>query len=189
MAIKATICKAGIQVADMDRGYYEALNLTIARHPSETDERMMVRILAFVLHASVGLKFTEGISSKEDEPDIWMKDLAGDIDLWIEVGLPDEKRIKKACNRARQVYIYPYGGRTAQAWWKSIAGRLSKHKNLNVIALPQEATTSLAKVAERNMTLQCTVQDGQVWMGDAENNILVEPELFCGDLNREEGAR
>lgn len=185
MAIKATIYKAGIQVADMDRGYYEALSLTIARHPSETDERMMVRLLAFTLHASEGLKFTEGISAKEDEPDIWLKDLTGDIEIWIDVGLPDEKRIKKACNRSRQVYIYPYGGRTAQAWWQPIAGRLSKHKNLNVIALPQEATSSLAKMAERTMTLQCTVQDGQVWMSDEENNILIETELLCGDLNRE----
>ncbi|MBE9536871.1 MAG: YaeQ family protein [Proteobacteria bacterium] len=182
MAIKATICKANIQIADMDRGYYEDLSLTIARHPSETDERMMVRILAFALHATKGLKFTEGISSKEDEPDIWLKDLSGDIELWIDVGLPDEKRIKKACNRAKHVYVYPYGGRIVQSWWQPMAGRLSKHKNLNVIALPQEATKSLLEMAGRSMSLQCTVQDGQVWMSDSENNLLLEPERLYGGI-------
>ena len=182
MAIKATIYKAGIQVADMDRGYYEDLNLTIARHPSETDERMMVRLLAFALHASQGLKFTEGISAKEDEPDIWLKDLTGDIEIWIDVGLPDEKRIKKACNRAKNVSIYSYGGRTVQPWWQPIAGKLSKHKNLTVIALPQETTKPLAKLAERTMTLHCTIQDGQIWMSDSENNLLVEPELLYGGI-------
>ena len=182
MAIKATICKANIQIADMDRGYYEDLSLTIAQHPSETDERMMVRLLAFALHASQGLRFTEGISAKEDEPDIWKKNLTDDIDIWIDVGLPDEKRIKKACNRAKQVYIYPYGGRTVQTWWQPIAGKLSKHKNLKVTALPQRATQLLAALAKRTMTLQCTVQDRQIWIGDSENNVLVEPELLSGGL-------
>ena len=181
MAIKATICKASIQVADMDRGYYEELPLTIARHPSETDERMMVRLLAFVLHATEGLTFTEGISAKEDEPDIWLKDLTGDIDIWIEVGLPDEKRIKKACNRSKQVYIYPYGGRVVQTWWQPMSGRLSKHKNLNVIALPQETTIPLTKLAARTMALHCNIQDGQIWMGDSENRLLVEPEVLYGE--------
>lgn len=180
MAIKATICKANIQIADMDRGYYEDLSLTIAQHPSETDERMMVRLLAFVLHASEGLRFTEGISAEEDEPDIWQKSLTGEIEIWVDVGLPNEKRIKKACNRARQVYIYPYGGRTVQAWWQPISEKLSKHKNLKVIALPQTATKSLAELAQRTMTLQCTIQDGQIWIGDDKNNLLVEPELLYG---------
>lgn len=180
MAIKATIYKANINIADMDRGYYEELNLTIARHPSETDERMMVRIFAFAMHAAEGLKFTEGIAAKEDEPDIWLKNLMGDIDLWIDVGLPDEKKIKKACNRSEKVYVYPYAGRNLQLWWQPMAARLSKHKNLNVVALPQEATKALAKLAQRTMTLHLNVQDGQIWIGDSENNILVEPEIVFG---------
>ena len=182
MAIKATIYKANIHIADMDRGYYEDLNLTIARHPSETDERMMVRIFTFALHAAEGLKFTEGIAAKEDEPDIWLKNLMGDIDLWIDVGLPDEKKIKKACNRSERVYVYPYVGRNLQTWWQPIAVRLSKHKNLNVVALPQEATKALAKLAQRTMTLHFNVQDGQIWIGDSENNILVEPEVVFGGV-------
>ncbi len=182
MAIKATIYKANIQIADMDRGFYEDLNLTIARHPSETDERMMVRIYAFALHAAEGLKFTEGIAAKEDEPDIWLKNLMGDIDVWIEVGLPDDKKIKKACNRSEKVYVYPYAGRSVQTWWQPISGKLSKHKNLNVIALPQEATKALALLAQRTMSLHFNVQDGQVWMGDSENNILIEPEIVFGGI-------
>ena len=180
MAIKATICKANLQIADMDRGYYNDLTLTIAQHPSETDERMMVRLLAFALHASEGLKFTEGISAEDDEPDIWQKNMSGEIEIWIEVGLPDEKRIRKACNRAKQVYLYPYGGKIVQGWWQPMAEKLSKHKNLKVIALPQAATRSLGELAQRTMTLQCTVQDGQIWIGDSKSNVFVEPELLYG---------
>ncbi|MDT8318289.1 MAG: YaeQ family protein [bacterium] len=180
MAIKATIYKANIHIADMDRGHYEELNLTIARHPSETDERMMVRIFAFALHSAEGLKFTEGIAAKEDEPDIWLKNLTGDIDLWIDVGLPDEKKIKKACSISEKVYLYPYGGRPVQAWWQTISARLSKHKNLNVVVLPQETTKGLAAIAKRTMTLHFNVQDGQIWIGDSENNILVEQEIVFG---------
>ena len=183
MAIKATIYKASLQIADMDRGYYEDVNLTIARHPSETDERMMVRILAFALNAAEGLSFTEGISSKEVEPDIWLKNLTGDIEFWIDVGLPDEKRIKKACSRAKEVYLYAYGGRIVQTWWQPMAGKLSKQKNLHVFALSIEATKALAELAERTMTLNCTVQDGQIWMGDSENTVLVEPELLFGGIS------
>lgn len=176
MAIKPTVLKATLQISNVDRGYYESLKLTIAQHPSETDERTMVRLLAFALHASEGLQFTEGISSAEDEPDIWRKNLSGEIEIWIDVGLPDERRIRKACNRAKQVYIYAYGGRTVQPWWRSIEEKLTRHQNLNVIALPQTATRSLEKLAQKTMDLHCAIQDGQIWMGDAENNVFVEPE-------------
>jgi len=179
MAIKATIFKVKLQVADMDRAYYDDLSLTIAQHSSETDERTMIRLLAFALHASEGLKFTEGISA-EDEPDIWRKSLSGEIEIWIDVGLPDEKRIRKACNRAKTVYIYAYGGRTVQTWWQPIAENLSRHKNLKVIILPPTATRSLGELAQRTMALQCTIQDGQIWIGDSINNVFVEPEILYG---------
>ncbi len=179
MAIKATIFKVNLQIADMDRAYYNDLSLTIAQHPSETNERMMVRLLAFALHASEELKFTEGISA-EDEPDIWQKSLSGEIEIWIDVGLPDEKRIKKACNRANRVYLYAYGGRMVQKWWQTMAEKLTRHKNLKVIALPQTATQSLGKLAQRTMTLQCNVQDGQIWIGDDKNNVIIELEPLYG---------
>ena len=113
MAIKATIFKTELQVSDMDRGYYRDHTLTLARHPSETDERMMVRLLAFALHADEALLFGRGLST-DDEPDLWQKDLTGAVELWIDVGLPTEKDIRKACGRARQVVVYCYGGRGVQ---------------------------------------------------------------------------
>jgi uncharacterized protein YaeQ len=181
MAMKATVFKATVQVSDMDRAYYNDLKLTIAQHPSETDERTMVRLLAFSLHASEGLKFTEGISA-EDEPDIWSKSLSGEIEIWIDVGLPDEKRIRKACNRAKLVYIYAYGGRAVEKWWEPMAQNLARHQNLKVIVLPQTATRSLGKLAQRTMALQCTVQDGQIWIGDSNSNVSVEPEPLYGTI-------
>lgn len=181
MAIKATIFKVKLQLADMDRAYYNDLTLTIAQHPSETDERTMVRLLAFALHASNEMKFTEGVSA-EDEPDIWQRSLSNEIDIWIDVGLPDEKRIRKACNRAKQVYIYAYGGRTVPTWWQPMAEKLARHQNLKVIAFPQAATRSLGELAQRTMTLQCTIQDGQIWIGDTANNIFIEPELLYGPV-------
>lgn len=182
MAIKATIFKVNLQISDIDRAYYKDLALTIAQHPSETDERTMVRLLAFALHASEGLKFTEGISA-EDEPDIWRKNLSGEIEIWIDVGLPDERRIRKACNRAKQVYVYAYGGRTVQTWWQPVAEKLTRHENLKVIVLPQAATRLLEKLARKTMSLQCTAQDGQIWIGDSENNVFVVPEFLYGDAS------
>ena len=174
MARKATIFKAGLQIADMDRHYYRDHDLTIARHPSETDERMMVRVLAFALHAHDALVFGKGIST-EDEPALWQKDLTGAIDLWIDVGLPDEKDIRKACSRAAQVVIYAYGGRSADLWWGQNSDRLERIKNLTVINLPVAATQALTKLAQRTMQLQCTIQEGGIWLADNNNRIEVYP--------------
>jgi uncharacterized protein YaeQ len=173
MALKATIFKAELQIADMDRHYYHDHALTIAQHPSETDERMMVRLLAFALHADDALAFGKGLST-EDEPDLWQKDLTGAIDLWIEVGLPDEREIRKACGRARQVIIYSYGGRSADLWWEQNRGKLERAKNLSVINLPAATTLALAKLAQRTMQLQCTIQDGGIWLADNHDRIEVK---------------
>lgn len=146
MALKATICKAELQIADMDRNYYHDHVLTVARHASETGERMMVRLLAFALHAHEALTFGKGLSA-DDEPDLWQKDLTGNIETWIDVGLPDEKRVRKACGRARQVYIYNYGGRSAGIWRDQNRGSLERLKNLTVLNLPLAASTALTKLA------------------------------------------
>jgi len=173
MALKATIFKAELQIADMDRNYYRDHALTLARHPSETDERMMVRLLAFALHAHEALSFGKGLST-DDEPDLWQKDLTGAIEAWIDVGLPDEKRVRKASGRAREVFIYSYGGRVAEMWWSQNSGKLERIKNLAVINLPLETSAALAKLAQRNMQLQCTIQEGQVWVSDKEHSVQVE---------------
>lgn len=174
MALKATVYKATITIADMDRGYYQEHSVTLAQHPSETDERLMIRLLAFALNASEALEFTRGLSA-DDEPELWAKELTGDITLWIELGLPDEKRIRKACNRADQVLVYAYGGRAAEIWWEGIRNALNRFDNLAVINLAPEATTALAALTERGMALQVTVQDGQVWFGSDRGNVEITP--------------
>ncbi|MBU0593180.1 MAG: YaeQ family protein [Gammaproteobacteria bacterium] len=176
MALKATIFKADLNIADMDRNYYHDHTLTIARHPSETDERMMMRLLAFALHADENLAFGQGLST-DDEPDLWQKDLTGAIELWIDVGLPDEKLIRKACGRARQVFVYCYGGRGVDIWWGQNSGKLEKLENLSVMSLPSLTTQAMAGLAQRNMQLQCTIQDGQIWLSDKNDTVEVALSL------------
>ena len=169
MASNATIFKATVQISDMDRQYYEDHTLTLARHPSETDERMMVRLLAFVLHAHESLSFGRGLST-EEEPALWQKDLTGAIDLWIKVGQPDEKAVRRACGRAKQVYIYTYGGRGADQWWEKNLATLERLNNLTVMNLPLDESHALATLAQPSMQLQCTIQEGQIWMADGESS-------------------
>lgn len=177
MALKSTIFKSELQIADMDRNYYHVHHLTLARHPSETDERLMVRLLAFARHAHEALAFGQGLST-DDEPDLWRKDLTGAIDLWIDVGLPDEKLVRKACGRARQVFVYAYGGRVADIWWEQNSGKFDRATNLTVIRLPAETTQALAGLAQRGMRLNCTIQDGQIWLADQEKTVQVEVETL-----------
>ena len=174
MALKSTIFKADLQIADMDRRYYGDHTLTVARHPSETDERMMVRLLAFAMHADEALSFGRGLST-DDEPDLWQKDLTGTIEIWIDVGLPDEKRVRRACGRARQVFVYSYGGRGAELWWDQVNARLGRVENLSVISLPAASTQALATLAFRNMQLQFTIQEGQIWISDKDKVVEVGP--------------
>jgi uncharacterized protein YaeQ len=176
MALKATIFKAELQIADMDRGYYGNHAVTVARHPSETDERMMVRLLAFALHASDAMTFGSGLSA-EDEAELWRKDLTGGIDCWIDVGLPDEKRLRKACGRANEVFVYAYGGRATDMWWKQVGELLAKQDKLTVYALPHEGTKALAALATRNMALQFSIQEQQVLATDGQASVQID--LHC----------
>ncbi|MGA0034470.1 MAG: YaeQ family protein [Burkholderiales bacterium] len=176
MALNATIFKADLTVTDTDRGYYATHALVLARHPSETDERMMVRLLAFALNAGEALAFGKGLSD-EEEPALWEKDLTGAIRLWIEVGLPDEKSVRRACGRAAQVRIYAYG-RNAERWWQDAQSALARPDNLTVIALPPVATQSLAELAQRTMHIQCTVQDGTAWVTDGARTVEIAPGLL-----------
>lgn len=173
MALKATIHKAELQVANMDRQYYGQHTLTIARHPSETDERMMLRLLVFALHASDTLAFGRGLST-EDEPALWQQDLTGRIERWIELGQPDERLIRRACGRADSVYVYSYGGNSADIWWRQIGPRLAGLANLAVVHVPAAVVQALAGLTQRNMQLHCTVQDGQAWLADQSASVQVE---------------
>jgi uncharacterized protein YaeQ len=173
MAIKATIFKANLQIADMERHYYQDHALTLAQHPSETDERMMVRLLAFALHAHEHLEFGQGMTN-DDEADLWQKDLTGAIELWIDVGIPDERLIRKACGRADQVVVYCYGGRVADMWFAQNSAQFERQKNLTIVNLPAADTLALARLAQRTMELQCTIQDGQVWLSNGDTSVQVE---------------
>ena len=177
MALKATIFKAELQIADMDRNYYGTHALTIARHPSETDERMMVRLLAFALHAHEALAFAKGLSA-DDEPDLWQRDLTGAIETWIDVGQPDDKRIRRACGRAARVFVYSYSGHGAGIWWNQIGAKLERIRNLGVFNLPAGVGPALARLADRSMQLQCTIQDGHIWMGDGKEAVQIELQVL-----------
>lgn len=179
MALKSTIFKARLNIADMDRAYYGEHQLTLARHPSETDERLMVRLLAFALFADEYLEFGRGLST-EDEPALWRKDLTGNIRLWIEVGLPDERLLRKACGRADAVVVLAYGGRQTEVWWARDGGAMSRLDKLRVLALDAEHSEALAGLAARGMDLQCTIQDGQVWLTDGTETVTVEPRTLHG---------
>lgn len=178
MALKATIFKAQIGIADMDRGYYAEHALTLARHPSETDERMMLRILAFALNADERLEFGKGLSD-EDEPGLWRRTLTGAIESWIDIGQPDARRLRKACGRADRVVVYSYG-RGADIWWKQTGGELARHDNLAVWALAQEATQALAAMSGRGMRLQFNIQEGVVFASDDKESVQLEPQLLQG---------
>ena len=173
MAVKATIFKVELQVSDMDRHYYASHSLTLAQHPSETEERVMVRLLAYALNASDDLAFGRGIST-DDEPDLWRRDLTGQVESWIEVGQPDESRLRKACGRAREVRVYTFSGRGAAIWREKNADALKRLGNLRVFDIPAEASAKLAGLATRNMQLQVLVQEGLVQVMDATATVEFE---------------
>jgi uncharacterized protein YaeQ len=177
MALKATIFRAELAVSDIDRGYYAQHTLTLARHPSETDERMMVRLLAFALHADDALAFGRGLSA-DDEPDLWRRDLTGAIELWIDVGLPDERDLRKACGRADAVHVLAYGGRATALWWDAVGPKVARQERLSVDAVPEAASAALAGLAQRSMRLQCTIQDGHVWLADDAQSVEVMLEVL-----------
>ncbi|QNM96858.1 YaeQ family protein [Chitinimonas koreensis] len=172
MALSATIYKADLQVSDLDRGYYGGHNLTLACHPSETTERMMLRLVAFARHASEALKFTRGISS-DDEPDLWEHHDYGDVKLWIELGLPEERRLRQACGKSDEVWLYAYGGRALPVWWQQNAGALRKLDKLSVVSVDEATLAALDAMAARTMQLSCTIQDGTMWLADGEHNLEI----------------
>jgi uncharacterized protein YaeQ len=175
VALKATILKVQMTLSDMDRHVYQDYSFTVAQHPSETDQRLMIRILTFALNACEGLVFTKGLCA-EDEPELWHVSYSDEIELWIDLGLPEEKRLKKASNRSKKVRLYTYGEGAQDTWWQKNAPKINKMNNVEVFSLPFEATQQLAAMLCRGMQLTVTIQDGQVWFSDAENSVLVEPK-------------
>ena len=172
MALKATIYKAMVNVADLDRNQFLDSNLTLARHPSETQERMMLRLLAWIKYANERLQFSRGLSA-EDEPEIWQRNDHMGIDLWIELGLPEEKRLKKACSQSAQVALFTYNSRAAEVWWQQHQNKLKQYQNLSIWYLDDEQLAQLSDFAGRTMALQATIQDGAIWLSDSQNNLEI----------------
>jgi len=175
MALRSTIYKVDLHVSDSDRNYYNTHSLTVAQHPSETAERMMVRLVLFALYAQDDLVFTKGLSDV-DEPDMWIKDLTGQIQLWLEVGQPDEKRILKASSKSDQVVICAYAGQASKVWWSGIKNKIERAKNVRVICLPQVVTKSFAAWVERGMQLHINIQEGEILISSdkGQENFSVE---------------
>ena len=181
MALKSTIFKANLAVADIDHGYYADHSLTLARHPSETDERMMIRLAALAINAhklqtecggDATLAFGAGLSNPDD-PDVWLRDYTGQTRLWIEVGQPEDKPLAKACARADQVIVYCFH-HAAEVWWRGIETKLTRLHNLSVYRVPVAASQALAALAQRSMQLQATIQESTLTLGDGVNSIDVE---------------
>ncbi|UXI65921.1 YaeQ family protein [Tahibacter amnicola] len=174
MALKATIYKAELQISDMDRHYYATHSLTLAQHPSETDERLMARLVAFALFADERLEFGRGLST-DDEPDLWRRELDGTITQWIEMGQPDESRLRRASGRADEVVVVTYGGRAADLWWEKNSAGLSRLRNLSVVSISTGDLAALGSLLSRTMRLQCLVQDGQVQLLSDTASITLQP--------------
>lgn len=177
MALKSTVYKAELQVSDMDRHYYQSHTLTLALHPSETEERMMIRLLAFALNASDDLAFGRGLSTEEDAA-LWRKDLTDHIQLWIDVGLPDDKRIKKASHRSDEVLIYSYGERTAPIWWEQNRRKIKTYDNVRVCYISPDTCEGLVSLCERTMQLHCNIMDGDISLGNDRNSVTVQLEQW-----------
>ena len=175
MATKATINKALLNIANMDTHYYADHNLTVAQHPSETDTRLMIRVIAFILNASDTLALSKGLS-QEDEPEIWEKNWGGEITLWIELGQPDIKRIKKACGRSEKVIVYTYQEGMANAWWTQIQTSLTRFNNLSVIAIKSD--TEVENMAKRAMSIQANISDNELTLIDQTQSILITQERW-----------
>ena len=182
MAPKATIIKSELQVTDLDRHYYASHNLVLAQHPSETVERLMVRLLAFALYADERLEFGRGLSD-EDEPALWQRDDIGDIVQWIDLGQPDESRIRKACARARQVVVVNYGGRASDIWWSKNADALARLKNLTVLDIDEATVAAIAGLFGRGMRLTAMIQDGELQLMDTATTVALRPAVRMPSLS------
>jgi uncharacterized protein YaeQ len=176
MALRASIYRVELSVADLDRNVFERHTLTMARHPSETEERLMVRLLAFAMHSDESLAFGRGLST-EGEPDLWKRDSTGSIDVWIDVGLPDERDVRKACGRASKVVVLAYGARRTETWWESNAAAFARLENLRVVTLSDHETAAMQTLAARSMKLACTIQDGHLWFASDTASVEITPSI------------
>jgi len=184
MAPNATVYKAELQVTDLDRHYYASHNLILAQHPSETDERLMARLLAFALYADERLEFGRGLSD-EDEPALWRRGYSGEIEQWIELGQPDESRLRKASGRAEQVIVVNYSGNAADVWWKKQAPALARLRNLSVVDLAAADVEAATALLSRSMRLTAMIQDGELQLMDTDRTVALRPTVRMAPVPRD----
>lgn len=177
MALKSTVYKAELQLADLDRQHFADYALTLARHPSETDIRLMVRLLAFALFAGPDLTFGKGLSS-DDDAALHEIDPGGVLRTWIEVGQPDESRIRKGANKADRAIVLSYGGRAVDVWWQQTAPLVERFRNLTVLRLSAESAEALGQLAQRNLRLNCTLQEGTIWLASEHTSVEITPQIL-----------
>ncbi|MFY0642098.1 MAG: YaeQ family protein [Bermanella sp.] len=175
MALTASIFKVQLHISDMDRHYYQSHSLTLAQHPSENDLRMMVRLMAFALNAHEELSFTKGLSNQE-EPDLWHKTLSDEIELWIELGQLEEKRLRQACGKAKKVIIYTYHDKQAGPWMSQMQSHFERQKALEVFHINSSASEQLAKLVSKNMDIQMSIQDGEVFVSSEQGEVTFAPQ-------------
>lgn len=178
MSSTSTVIKVDLEIADMDRNYYRGHRHTLARHPDETDQRLIVRILAFALNASDSLAFSRNPKPEDGEPELADKDLTGDINLWVSLGMPDEKRLRRASNQSKQVQHFAYDCEKVPLWWQQNKNALSRVQNLRVWQLAEPEISATAPLISRNMKLQCNITDGQMWLSNNSHSVILNPTLL-----------
>jgi uncharacterized protein YaeQ len=178
MALKATIFKVKLSLSNLNIHHYDDYTLTLARHPSENNLRMMARVLAFCLNAQEeNLAFTKGISD-DTEPDLWKINHDGSIEHWIELGHLDERRIRQAAAKARKVSIYTYQGEQSLRWFSSIENSLSRFDNLNITHLAFSEEGSIETLVERGMNITCSIEENEIWLSTESERLMVEYKML-----------
>ncbi len=172
MAIKSTVFKVQLTVSDMNRNYYADHALTLARHASETDVRLIVRVLVFALNAHERLEFAKGLADAE-EPDLWQKDLTGMIEHWIDLGQPTEKRVRQSCSKARKVSVYTYNKLGAASWFETIRETAARFRQLSVLHLTLPPDAEVEAMVDRSMKFSCTIQDEQILLSSDAATLTV----------------
>ena len=183
MALKASIYKLALHISDIDSAFYDAKNLTIAQHPSESNLRLMVRILAYICESRFSPEMTKGLSST-DEPELWVKNDSGEIELWVELGLPSAERLRKAATLSSQVKVYVYGSKKkVNPWLPKVSEVLNRFSNIQLLWVPEECEYPLVELLATAMDLQATLQDGVIWLSSEDANVSVELMKLEADQN------
>lgn len=172
MALKATVYKAHLSLSNLNIHHYQDYSLTLAKHPSETDLRFMIRLLAFSMLAHEELQFTKGLSDV-DEPDMWKINYDGSIEHWIELGLPDERRIRQICGKSKRVSVFTYHGNQATQWFEAIENKLDRFDHLNIIHFLIDRPDEIEAFTSKGMNLSLTIEDDEIWLSTETDRICI----------------